>query len=144
MNWRFWKNIKRPNWLRVPLPKTYVELKEQNAALKEACVKYAGLCKSLNQTLQFNASEAEKTINSIRTQSLVLLGGIALQHQGELLIKDEFMEMITNPEYRLQVNIERNEDNSGTLIRTVEQPHPDHVPQESEEQDKKNNVESQE
>lgn len=102
--------------------KTYDELKKENKELQESCMNYRNLAASVNQTLQFNAVEADRLINHVRKQSIVLLGGIALQHQGEILIRDEFMEMITNPEYRLQVIIERNKENTGTFVRTVEAP----------------------
>jgi tRNA A37 threonylcarbamoyltransferase TsaD len=102
--------------------KSYRELRKENKELQENCVALRNLAASVNQALQFNAAEADRLINHVRKQSIVLLGGVALQHQGEILIKDEFMQMITNPEYRLQVIIERNEDNTGTCVRTVEAP----------------------
>jgi hypothetical protein len=100
------------NWL-----KTNQQLRQHNTELTHTLLSIQELVDSLNATLALNIVQKEQ----IRNELLLLLGAAALQHNGELLIKKDFMDMFISPEYRLQVNISKEEDGS-ISVKTVEMP----------------------
>jgi hypothetical protein len=113
MNW--WRTL--VNWL-----KTKNRLIKENEELLEALDKSAVLIQSMHTTLKYNVLEAEQAIQNIRREAIILLGGVALQYQGEVCVKNEFMEMITLPQYNLEVSVKRDDEKKCTVISAIESP----------------------
>jgi hypothetical protein len=113
MNW--WRTL--VNWL-----KTKNRLVKENEELLEALDKSAVLIQSMHTTLKYNVLEAEQAIQNIRREAIILLGGVALQYQGEVCVKNEFMEMITLPQYNLEVSVKRDDEKKCTVISAIESP----------------------
>lgn len=110
MNWNWLQRIK--HWFQ-----TNKRLHEENLQLKHANNTALSLINGLNNTLTYNVVTSE----NMRNECFMIFGAAALQHNGELIIKSDFIKMFTSPEYRLQVNISHTDD-GGVCIKTIEAP----------------------
>jgi hypothetical protein len=117
MSWKFWENWRLPAWLT-----RYTDVIAENKKLKAQLENTLKLLISMYHANKFNIIHAERVIEEIRQEEVSLLGGIALQFQGELLIKNDFIQMLKSPDYSLQVIIEPSEEKEGVYIRVVESP----------------------
>lgn len=123
MNW---------NWLT-----RYFNLLADNKRLREQVDAQLKLMSNFYNVNKYNIIHAEQIIQNIRQEEVSLLGGIALQHQGEILIKNDFIQMLTSPDYNLQVVIERSEEKEGVYVRVMEVPVEDKKKEEEDVEDKK-------
>jgi hypothetical protein len=117
MNWKLWQNWHLPGWLT-----KYINLLEENQKLQNQLEHTLKLLNSMYYANKFNVIHAERVIEEIRQEEVSLLGGIALQFQGEILIKNDFIQMLKSPDYSLQVIIEPSEEKEGVYVRVVELP----------------------
>jgi hypothetical protein len=89
---------------------------KENQRLHNLTVQATIILQSLHNTLAYTMSESENNL----LDSQAILGAIALQHNGEIVVKDDMIKMMKSPEYKLRLIIERNKENDGTCIRTIE------------------------
>jgi hypothetical protein len=100
--------MKMPAWL-----KSNRALREENKNLVELVKRLTEVAQSINTALNYNINEQ----NLLREESLAILGSIALQHSGEILVKNQFRQILINQE-NMKVVLEQKDE--GILIKVVE------------------------
>ena len=103
------------NWFR-----SRKSLIKENQDLELALERAYAMLQHMNYTHNFSVVESQREIENLQKHALYLLGGVALQHQGEMVIKDEFMQMVAAPDSDLSVEVVRNEENNATVIKVSE------------------------
>jgi hypothetical protein len=117
MNWKFWQNWSVPRWF-----KTRQQLINENEELYRGLENAAHIVNAIHTTLKHTILDSERAIQNLRIEAIELLGGVALQCQGEICVKNEFIEMVTLPEYNLQISVKRDKEKNCTIISAIESP----------------------
>jgi hypothetical protein len=89
---------------------------------KEKLANRLAIAQFMNTSFQAVLEANTMKMTALHREALDLFGAIALQHNGELLVKDEFIKMLVAPDSKLQVTFERNTENDGLYIRAMELP----------------------
>lgn len=92
---------------------------EQNEHFLQLARQAGQLVNSVNSTLQYNLVMA----NKMQADYNVILGGLALQYNGEISLKEEFLQIISKPDCNLDVIIQRLPEGVKVSVQTrAEQP----------------------
>ena len=89
---------------------------KENTILKKTIQELGVVIDSLYKSLGYVGRETD----AMKEDMYVILGAIALQHNGEMTIRDDMIRMIKSKEYNMQVSIKRNEENNGNVVRVIE------------------------
>jgi NAD/NADP transhydrogenase alpha subunit len=94
--------------------KTKKQLIKENERLSQVVDTIRKLADGMSNTIRYQAGE----FASLQQEVYILLGAAALQHNGELVIKDEFLKMIGSPEYGIKTVVEKSQES--VIIRVEE------------------------
>jgi hypothetical protein len=90
------------------------EMEEDNALLRLLLTDADRLLRSVNDALAYNIQQKE----AIRQEAINILAAITLQHNGQIVIKPDFLQLATSE----HLNISREEDGTLTIKTQKNEP----------------------
>lgn len=104
---------------------------EQLAAENKNLLELISQVMDVNRGLNMSAGELFRQTEGLREESIQLLSAITFQHQGELIVKGEFFDVLAQPvNSNLNLRIER-QDGGNVVLKLI----PIDPPEEEDEKD---------